>query len=275
MVSAALMNIILFQQTSKLAPVVYRGWLRLLGMPLLILGIFFTISYGTELDQRLAATWFELQGEQWILKSHWLTETVLHQTVRQINLCLILLMMVYWLVKLIQTPHSATVRALGVLLLCLVFSFTTIALLKRLIPMECPWDLQAFGGTQPWIGLFDARPDRMSPNQCFPAGHASIGYSWLAIYFFLQLIRPRLAHKGLYCSISVGVILGFAQQLRGAHFLSHDIATAAICWTLSVLVFRSFYPWYALNATADLHAKSQTLVRVSSHQTAATNSPHP
>jgi hypothetical protein len=28
----------------------------------------------------------------------------------------------------------------------------------------------------------------------------------------------------------MGVVFGATQQLRGAHFLSHDLWTAAICW---------------------------------------------
>jgi membrane-associated PAP2 superfamily phosphatase len=29
-------------------------------------------------------------------------------------------------------------------------------------------------------------------------------------------------------------VFGIGQQLRGAHFLSHDVATALICWLLSL-----------------------------------------
>jgi membrane-associated PAP2 superfamily phosphatase len=34
-----------------------------------------------------------------------------------------------------------------------------------------------------------------------------------------------------------GGVFGAAQQLRGAHFLSHDLWTLATCWTVSLLLF--------------------------------------
>lgn len=270
----ALISSLLIRRNPNHPPLVLGGWLRYLLLPLWLLTVLFILSYGTGLDETLAAIWFELQGKQWSLKTHWLTETVLHQTVRQLNLCVLLLMIVYWLVKSFLHPQSATLRALGVLLLSIICSVATIALLKRLIPMECPWDLQAFGGTQTWFGLFSDRPSSMRSNQCFPAGHASIGYSWLAIYFFFQVLRPRLALSGLFCSIGVGLILGFTQQLRGAHFLSHDIATAAICWTVAVVVFRCFYPWHVLQTSADLDGANLARSSVSATPSAAITCPH-
>jgi membrane-associated PAP2 superfamily phosphatase len=270
----ALISSLLIRRNSNHPPLFLGGWLRYLMLPLWVLTVLFILSYGTGLDETLAAIWFELQGKQWSLKTYWLTETVLHQTVRQLNLCVLLLMIVYWLVKFFLHPQTAILRALGVLLLSIICSVATIALLKRLIPMECPWDLQAFGGTQTWFGLFSDRPSSMRSNQCFPAGHASIGYSWLAIYFFFKLLRPRLALTGLLCSIGVGLILGFTQQLRGAHFLSHDIATAAICWTVAVVVFRSFYPWHELQTSADFDGANLAHSSVSAAPSAAIICPH-
>jgi membrane-associated PAP2 superfamily phosphatase len=33
-----------------------------------------------------------------------------------------------------------------------------------------------------------------------------------------------------------GMVFGLSQQLRGAHFLSHDLWTAALCWLVAVAV---------------------------------------
>jgi membrane-associated PAP2 superfamily phosphatase len=216
-------------------------WRNTVTLPLILLSLFFLLVYSSGFDQLLASWFYLLQGGQWQLSEHWLTETLLHQAVRQLNQLVVLILLGYWFGFFIAGRRSGHHRALGVLLLSLALSFSTIALLKKLIPMECPWDLQQFGGPQPFIGLFSERPASMAPNQCFPAGHASIGYSWLAIYYFLLVVRPSMARLGLACSISLGLLLGFAQQLRGAHFISHDIATAAICWLITSFNFRCFY----------------------------------
>jgi membrane-associated PAP2 superfamily phosphatase len=38
--------------------------------------------------------------------------------------------------------------------------------------------------------------------------------------------------------LSVGLIFGISQQLRGAHFISHDLWTLAICWFFSLTIFK-------------------------------------
>jgi len=54
------------------------------------------------------------------------------------------------------------------------------------------------------------------------------------LYFFFLNAGPHLRWRGLAIGIAAGVVFGIAQQLRGAHFLSHDLWTAAICWTTAV-----------------------------------------
>jgi membrane-associated PAP2 superfamily phosphatase len=218
-----------------------QHWQTTVLAPLALLSLAFVLAYGAGFDQVLASWLYQLQGGQWQLKQHWLTERLLHQAVRQLNQLVVLILLLYWLSQVIAGKRSGTQYALGLLLLNLALSFTSIAVLKKLIPMECPWDLQQFGGNLPFIGLFSERPASMVPNQCFPAGHASIGYSWLAIYYFLLVARPSIAKLGLWCSVGLGLLLGFTQQLRGAHFISHDIATAAICWLIVSLNVRWFY----------------------------------
>ncbi|MNV84902.1 hypothetical protein D3C71_1788110 [compost metagenome] len=35
----------------------------------------------------------------------------------------------------------------------------------------------------------------------------------------------------------MGLLFGFAQQLRGAHFLSHDVWTLAISWFVALALY--------------------------------------
>ncbi len=234
-----------------------RHWRLTMIWPLVLLSLLFLWVYASEFDQRLATWLFQLQGGQWLLKEHWLTETLLHQAVRQLNQLVVLILLVYWLGHFIFGTRSKHQQALGLLLLSLACSYISIALLKKFIPMECPWDLQQFGGNQPFIGLFSTRPAALAPNQCFPAGHASIGYSWLASYYFLLLVRPSLAKAGLWCSIGLGLLLGFTQQLRGAHFISHDIATAAICWLIASFNFQRLHRQYPRRSTTNVEVAQQ------------------
>jgi membrane-associated PAP2 superfamily phosphatase len=69
---------------------------------------------------------------------------------------------------------------------------------------------------------------------CFPAGHSSAGFAWVSLYFFALLARPAWRWRGLAVGLVAGGVFGLAQQLRGAHFLSHDLWTLATCWALSL-----------------------------------------
>ncbi|MCD2513371.1 phosphatase PAP2 family protein [Comamonas endophytica] len=108
-----------------------------------------------------------------------------------------------------------------------------IALLKIGNHTSCPWDLQQFGGVATpvshWAGWL--RTDG-GGGHCFPAGHASTGFAFIAGYFALRADKPELARIWLACSIALGLLLGGAQQLRGAHFMSHTLWTGWICWLL-------------------------------------------
>jgi membrane-associated PAP2 superfamily phosphatase len=76
---------------------------------------------------------------------------------------------------------------------------------------------------------------------CFPAGHASAGYAWISSYFFGLYYQSRWRWVGLGASMIAGAVFGFVQQIRGAHFISHDIWTLAICWFFSLALFLFFF----------------------------------
>lgn len=225
-------------------------WWRLAGVPLLLLTLLFGLFYGLQLDFWLAAQWYALQGQQWLWQQAWLTETVLHQGARSVNQLIVTGLLLHYLLRRFSVrfgarfstrfgfalwPHTK-LQAHGRLLLSLTLSLAGVALLKQLLPMQCPWDLPAFGGSQTFTPLFSAWPAEQAKIACFPAGHASIGFAWLALYFFCQQLYPALARPALWLAVVLGLVLGLTQQLRGAHFFSHDIASAAWCWSMACLV---------------------------------------
>jgi membrane-associated PAP2 superfamily phosphatase len=115
--------------------------------------------------------------------------------------------------------------------------------LKTVTNVDCPWDLAPFGGQFPYVPLFADRPDELRHARCFPAAHASSGYALIALHFACKERRLAVARFGLGMGIAAGLAFGIAQQSRGAHFLSHDLWSAAIAWivplTLYMWVFRN------------------------------------
>ena len=62
----------------------------------------------------------------------------------------------------------------------------------------------------------------------------------MALYFFFLRVAPRWRHAGLGIGLLAGTVFGLAQQLRGAHFLSHDVASMAVCWSVACAVEACF-----------------------------------
>lgn len=219
----------------------FRDLLNHIGMPTALFAVGFAIFYGAGLDFVLASAIFELEGGQWQLTNHWLFSDVLHNGSRLLNNIILANLLGFWLYKQLSSKISSErTIALTKLVLSLLLSFAIVALLKRVLPAECPWDLQQFGGNLPFIGVFADRPAAMHPTQCFPAGHASVGYAWVALYFYFLPVCARKARIGLTTGLLLGLLLGVTQQLRGAHFFSHDLTTLWLCWVVSSLVYLTY-----------------------------------
>ena len=105
-----------------------------------------------------------------------------------------------------------------------------ITVLKRLNHTSCPWDLAEFGGVARHVShwLWGVRDG--GAGHCFPAGHASTAFAYLAGWFVLRHGAPRVAGRWLLAALLAGMVLGLAQQMRGAHYMSHTLWTGWICW---------------------------------------------
>lgn len=111
--------------------------------------------------------------------------------------------------------------------------------MKSWTHVDCPWDLLAYGGGRDFHALLAAVPADAPVGRCFPAGHASAGYAWVALYFFFLPTRPQWRWRGLGTGVGAGLVFGISQQLRGAHFMSHDVWTLMICWLTALLLHRA------------------------------------
>lgn len=176
---------------------------------------------------------YHIQGSAWVLKDGFITQDIIHQGGKNLSVTLGCLTLLLLVTSFFWQRLSAWRWALFYLFMATFFSTLTVSVLKQLISMECPWDLTRYGGQINFIGLLNARPANMPGSACFPSGHASAGYAWISLYYFFFLTRPDLRWLGLGVAISMGLTFGITQQLRGAHFLSHDLWTVMICWTIS------------------------------------------
>jgi len=188
-------------------------------------------------DRWFADQLYRLEGHQWALQHAWLANAVIHRGGKWLSASATLLVMVMCL-HAGKRPHLRAWRwPLLYVVLAVTLGTGTVSLLKSITHMDCPWDLVRYGGSRNYVGLLSARPAGMPAAACFPAGHASAGYAWVCLYFLALMVRPRWRWYGLAVGLLAGALFGVTQQLRGAHFLSHDVVTLAVCWTVSAALY--------------------------------------
>ena len=165
------------------------------------------------------------------LREHWLLTRVLHDGARWVSwlLACALCLGVWWpFGPLARLPVALRLQlAVSTLAAALVVS-----LLKGVSATSCPWDLSVFGGVAHQVSHWSRWADG-GPGHCFPAGHAAAGFSFFAGYFAFRRVDRRIAWRWLWAAAAAGTVFGISQQLRGAHFMSHTLWTAWICWTVA------------------------------------------
>ena len=192
------------------------------------------LSQGDLLLGDLLFTW---QGGAWRLKDAWLTNDIIHDQGR--NLVAVGLIALLCAIALSHVAVSVRPYRKG-LYYVLVSALITVAivnLIKEYSALDCPWDLVRYGGEKTFINLFDPRIPGQSAGGCFPAGHASGAYCWLGLFFLARHFKPQWRFKVLGGVLMLGVIFGVAQQLRGAHFISHDLWTLYISWMSACMCY--------------------------------------
>lgn len=196
----------------------------------------------TEFDKLLATIWFQLEGGSWQLKHYWFTQTWLHDSGHDLAVGSYIAILLTYLLSVGTGRLSRYRSSLAYLSASIPASTLTVSLIKRLTHVDCPWSVSAFGGERPyqfWLqSLWSPLP---GADHCFPAGHASSAYMFLGLYFVSKHLFPQHARQILFGVILLGVIFGLAQQLRGAHFISHDITSAFLCWTVSYVLWHFWY----------------------------------
>ena len=213
-----------------------RFWLTHLMLPGAAFGLIVASLSWSGLDLLLADRLYALQGESWSLKEHFVTSVVLHRWGRN-------LLALFWL-AIVITAIAATWsvrlrpyrRGLWYLAAVMAAAPGLVNLLKGVTHVDCPWDLERYGGTVPYVPLFSSHPGTFRYGQCFPAAHASGGFALVGLYFVARRYAPPVRWVALGVGLFIGTIYGFAQQLRGAHFVSHDLWALAVCWVTALVL---------------------------------------
>jgi len=195
------------------------------------------LGHSTDLDLMLADAVYDAGLHDFPLRHAWLTETFSHGILKTaLTLAAVgcILLALHDVVRP-KPGRSALQRLrLRVIGLSALLVPLVISSLKQASVAHCPWDLARYGGSEPYLRLFDALPFGVQPGHCLPAGHASSAL-WLVSLCVLWLPgRPRTALRAVLAALAFGGAVGWLQQLRGAHFLTHTLWSL---WIACAVVF--------------------------------------
>ncbi len=164
------------------------------------------------------------------LRDHWLTRGLLHEGGRLLAFVGLLLLVVNLYRPLWRGPTlRERVWWLGVTLACLAIP----PLLKQASLSSCPWSLAEFGGVARHVSHWRFGVADGGPGGCFPSGHATAAAGFLGGWFVLRRHQPAAARGWLVALLALTLLYGWAQMARGAHYPSHTLWSAWLCWAFA------------------------------------------
>jgi membrane-associated PAP2 superfamily phosphatase len=194
------------------------------------------LSHSSGLDQRIAAFFYDPLAHGFPAHRWEILETLGHRFAKSAVLGLWLLLLAAALAANWVERLRAQAPLLWVTLIAMALGPTIVVLMKELNGYRCPWDLVQFGGIAEYgSGWF---VPRVNAGHCFPSGHAAGGFSLIALFFAGSTSgHEGIRRWGLVIAVGAGCLFSMVRIAQGAHFLSHNLWSAAIDWVVAALVF--------------------------------------
>ncbi len=207
-------------------------WSLHFGLPLLFAAFMLWLYPATNLDAILIAPYFDSVSRTFPLSNHWFFEGILHKGLKNCMIVVAVGTLLAWLAGFKMERFKPQRQQYLWAFVGMVLATSAVSVLKHHSIHGCPSSLIEYGGALPYLELFANLPTGVKMGKCFPGGHASGGFALMAFYFAFRDTQPKLAYYMLVLGLLLGFVMGWAQMMRGAHFLSHNLWTAWVVWML-------------------------------------------
>jgi len=210
-------------------------------LPLAIALLLMWFSSISGLDLMISSLFYSPQTG-WSFQNNFWIQNVLHKG----GVKLVILGMIFFIIQLIQTFKKEKISKKFIFysysFLVAFISVLFVSFLKKKTTFPCPWSLSNFGGdiihNPNWLELFSSA---LPARNCFPGGHSSGALAFLGIIYAYKFVYGSYPLRPVLIFFGISFSFGLTQQIRGAHFLSHDLASLAVVILVSWCMWWCFY----------------------------------
>lgn len=197
------------------------------------LALIFLLARYTPLDHALTGLFYDPAARGFPLRDRAFWAVIMHAGLKYLSVAAWFALLVYWITLRRQSSRRPLRRAVGFTLMVAPLAALAVSSLRAFSAHSCPWELSLFGGTADYFRFFDAVPLNPGSGRCAPSGHAASGFAWFAAWVALRGVDRVKARFALAFALSLGLLAGLTQLVRGAHFFSHVLLTAWVCFAVA------------------------------------------
>lgn len=202
---------------------------------LVLIGMILLFGLNNNIDVWVQNHFYNFQTHKWLIvrdERPWL-DFILYDGIKKFLIAGYSLLLITLVIGYKKQWVQKYRREILILLLSGIFVPTIIVALKTVTNVPCPRDWQMYGGEYPHVGVFDRYPDNFCQKghiRCWPAGHASFGFSLLALIAIARTRRQQWIAFGI--SMGIAWSMGLYKILKGDHFLSHTLIAMVMGWLI-------------------------------------------
>lgn len=223
------------EEARRFAPAPLLRWLL---VPAGIAGIALVLGEVSDVDRTLVRLFYDPLTASFPLRTTFWFDVVMHHWAKYLVAAVGGVVVARYVLSWVRPGLRRDRRLLLFLVLAITLAPLSVTIGKAVSDRHCPWDVEDFGGAVPYTTFLEPIARNVKPGHCFPAGHASTGFTLMAFYFAAYARGRRHAARWLLAlGVGAGVLLGLGRVAQGAHFPSHVVWSGVMCWMVMVILY--------------------------------------
>ncbi len=197
------------------------------------------LEYFTDWDTDLQEYFFDRPHNRWLIypELHKKLSVFFYKGIKTLLAVTALCCLARLALSIRQKQLRPDNKPYWIMLLSIIFVPALIAGAKYVTNVYCPYQLNIYNGLYPFVSILESYPAdfiQPKPGRCFPAGHATAGFAFMALFFCFD--TPWKRWLGLAVGLAVGWTAALYQMYRGQHFLSHSVFSMIAAFMVILLI---------------------------------------